>query len=79
MARPAKANVDGTPAKPARPVGPKKLYLILNEGADKEAVKASIAQVTFNGRKLLEALAGGEGTAPFLIYKIEVDKRGEEA
>lgn len=57
--------------------GPRKLYLILNQGADKAAVKAAIAEVTFNGRKLLEAIANGEQGADFLLFKIEVEARGE--
>lgn len=66
------------PNKKPRVMGPRKLYLILNPGADKAAVKAAIGEVTFNGRKLLEALAAGEGGAEFLIYKIEVEPKGGE-
>jgi hypothetical protein len=67
------------PNKPKREIGPRKLYVILSPGADKAAVKASIANVTFNGRKLLEAIANGDQGADFLMYTIEVEARGEKA
>ncbi len=78
MARPAKTNVDGTPAKAARPVGPKTLFLIFNPGTDPalvDAFKANLASVTMNGRSLIKALQGGT-PSPFLSYTVQAEKRG---
>ena len=77
MARPAKANADGTP-KVTRPVGPKTLYIIFAPGTDAgvvSAAKEAIAEVTMNSRALIRSLQGGS-VAPFLTYTIEVEKRG---
>lgn len=70
-------NADGT-AKAKRVLGPRKLYLILKSGADSAAIRESIAEVTFNGRKLLEALGDGKNSNPFLIFKVEVEPKGGE-
>ncbi len=81
MARTPKTSADGS-VKPARPVGPKTLYIVFAPGTDPavvEAAKAAIQNVTFNGRVLLAALQGGT-PAPFLTYKIasELRNKGEE-
>jgi hypothetical protein len=75
MARTPKS-ADGSP-KPARPVGPKTLYIVFPHGTDPATVEAvRNAQVTFNGRVLLKALAGGS-PAPFLTFTIEAEKRNK--
>ena len=78
MARPAKANADGTPAV-KREVGPKTLFLIFKPGTDPafvDGVKNSMAAVTMNSRALIKNLQGGN-PAPFLSFVVEAEKRAK--
>lgn len=70
------ATADG--AKARRPLGPRKLYVILKPDADRTLVRDAIAEVTFNGRRLLENMGTGDDVGKFLIYKIEVTARNEK-
>ena len=67
--------------KPRRPVGPRDVYILFNEGTDPAfvaQVQAAIANITMNGRALLRHLQGG-AARPFLTYKVHVEPRSSAA
>lgn len=66
------------PNKPVRKQGPRTLYMVFPEGTAPEILAAAkSAKLTFNGRKFLESLAGGEAPAPFVMFKIDVAAKGD--
>jgi hypothetical protein len=65
-----------TAAAPRRPAGPLTVFAILREGADKQAIKASIAKVTTNKAELFKLLSNEDAGASFISFTVERGKRG---
>lgn len=75
MARTPKTDASGKTAA-RRPAGPLTVFAILREGADKAAIKASIAKVTTNKAELFKLLSNEDAGASFISFTVERGKRG---
>jgi len=67
------------PSAPRRPAGPLTVFAILREGADKQAIKASIAKVTTNKAELFKLLSNEDAGASFISFTVERGKRAGAA
>lgn len=75
-------NATSTATKPARPVGPKMVYLVFRPDtpADlKATIETYLVEVTSNSRMLVRAVTGGEGMGPVIVRKLEAETRGPRA
>lgn len=71
-------STSGTAAKPRANLGPKFVYIILNEGQDSLTFRNAIKEVTTSRNKVMEALSAGT-PLPFVRYEVKADKRGPGA